>query len=98
MQTCSRCQAQSVDSALFCSNCQADLRQFSVTAVSLKKMQDNSRVKMVRVSVAADACPACQQAMGVYKKDQAPALPVAGCSHPNGCRCFYDPILDEIYP
>jgi hypothetical protein len=25
-------------------------------------------------------------------------LPVEGCSHALGCRCFYQPVLDEIYP
>jgi hypothetical protein len=98
VQTCSRCNMQSPDTALICSNCQADLGEFSTFAVSLKNMQDNPRVKMIRVSVAADACPACQQAMGAYEKDRVPTLPVEGCSHPNGCRCFHDPILDEIYP
>lgn len=98
MQTCSRCNTQSPDTALICPNCQADLRELSVTAVSLKKMQENPRVRMIRISMAGDACPACQQAMGAYEKGSLPALPVEGCSHPNGCRCFYDPILNEIYP
>ncbi|MCC6145962.1 MAG: hypothetical protein IT308_00185 [Anaerolineaceae bacterium] len=53
---------------------------------------------MIRISVADNACPACQQVMGAYPKDQLPRLPVEGCSHPNGCRCFYDPVLNEIYP
>jgi hypothetical protein len=27
-----------------------------------------------------------------------PELPVRGCSHKNGCRCFYEPFLTDIYP
>jgi hypothetical protein len=48
--------------------------------------------------VANDACPACREAEGAFDKDQIPQLPVAGCSHPLGCRCFYEPALAEIFP
>ena len=98
MQTCSQCNAQSNDSALSCSNCQADLREFSYTAVALKRMRLNPRVKNVRLVVAHDCCPACQQAEGTFDKTLAPNLPVEGCSHALGCRCFYEPMLSEIYP
>jgi hypothetical protein len=74
------------------------LREKSTTAVALKAFQANPRVKNVRLMVAHDACPACKLMEGSYDKHQAPALPVAGCSHAVGCRCFYEPMLDEIYP
>lgn len=98
MQTCSRCQVQSPDYVLTCPSCQADLQEFSLTASALQRFLLNPRVKAIRISVDADACPACQDLQGVYPKDRVPELPVEGCSHANGCRCFYDPILDEIYP
>jgi hypothetical protein len=98
MQTCSICNALSPDSAVVCSNCKADLREFSVAAVALRNFQANPRVESVILSVADDACPACAQLQGTYSKDQAPALPVEGCSHPMGCRCFYQPVLTEVYP
>lgn len=41
MQTCSRCNASSPDTATHCVHCQADLRKFSLTAVALKRMQAN---------------------------------------------------------
>ncbi len=66
--------------------------------VALKRFQENSRVRNVRLVVAHDACPACKNMEGTYDKNQAPNLPVEGCSHENGCRCFYEPMLDEIYP
>lgn len=97
MQTCSRCFTQSPDPVLICPGCGAELREFSTTAVALKKFQENPRVLRVQLIVSHDACPACQQLRGAYEKGQAPALPVEGCSHPQGCRCFYEPILDEIY-
>ena len=53
---------------------------------------------MVRVVVAADACPACRDIEGTYNKDSIPGLPVHGCSHNLGCRCFYEPTLENIYP
>jgi hypothetical protein len=98
VQTCSRCYTQSPDHIQVCPKCQADLREFSATAQELIKFQQNPRVQMVTVSVSDDACPACQQAQGTYAKDQAPVLPVEGCSHVHGCRCHYQPLLSEIYP
>lgn len=98
MQTCSRCYTQCNDSVLVCPTCQADLRELSATAQALKRLQDNPRVKTIRLVVSHDACPACQVLQGTYEKDKVPRLPVEGCSDKNGCRCFYEPTLDEIYP
>lgn len=98
MQICSKCQASSPDPAKTCSTCGADLSVWSNTAVSLKRMQENPRVLYVRISVAHDCCPACRMAEGAYSKDQTPSLPVEGCSHAFGCRCYYQPVLDAIYP
>lgn len=98
MQTCSQCNAQASDADLMCPSCGADLREFSATAVALKRFQANSRVNAVRVIVAVDACPACQKVEGTYPKDRVPVLPVEGCSEALGCRAFYEPVLNEIYP
>lgn len=98
MQTCSKCGTQSPDSAKLCGKCQADLSEFSATSVALKRLQSNPRVRAIRISVGEDACPACEQMQGVYPKDQVPRLPVEGCSQSAGCRCTYEPLLDEIYP
>lgn len=98
MQICTQCYTQSPDTASKCSNCQADLSLLSTTAVALQRFQENTRVKYVRVVVSHDCCPACRQTEGAYAKDEAPALPVAGCSHALGCRCFYQPFLDDLYP
>ena len=65
---------------------------------ALKKFQENPRVVNIRLIVAADACPVCAAHEGTYDKNNAPALPIEGCSHPNGCRCFYEPMLNVIYP
>ena len=98
MQTCSKCNAQSPDSATHCVTCQTDLSKFSTTAVALTNFQNNPRVQNVRLVVAADACPACAAHEGTYDKAKAPTLPIEGCSNPNGCRCFYEPMLNVIYP
>ncbi len=98
MQICSKCQTQLPDGIRNCSNCGADLKEWSDTAIALKRLQENSRVTYVRISVADDCCPACRQVEGAYAKDSAPALPIEGCSHANGCRCFYQPVLEVIYP
>ena len=70
----------------------------SNAAQSLKRMQANPRVKYVVIIAPADACPACQRLVGTYPKDQVPKLPVESCSHPLGCRSYYMPYLDDIYP
>jgi hypothetical protein len=95
MQTCSKCNASSPDNALNCINCNADLGEFSSTTVALKRMQDNPRIRAVRVTVANDACPHCYELLKTYPKEKVPHLPHEGCSHENGCRCFYEPVLDE---
>lgn len=98
VQTCSRCFTQSPDNALFCTGCQSDLKEFSTTAIALKQFQDNARVKSIRISVYQDACPECHSHQGTYAKDSVPRLPHSGCSHADGCRCFYEPNLDVLYP
>lgn len=98
MQTCSRCHTQAPDTVTICPGCQADLREFSITAVALTSFQANSRVYAVHVASGEDACPACLAIQGTYDKDKVPVLPVEGCSHPQGCLCFYQPLLEEIYP
>jgi hypothetical protein len=70
----------------------------SPAAKALRLIQANPRVKYIVVVVPADACPACQKLTGTYPKDQVPPLPIEECSHPLGCRAFYLPYLDEIYP
>jgi hypothetical protein len=95
MQTCSKCNASSPDNTLVCVNCSAALSEFSATAVALKHMQANPRIRAIRVTVADDACPHCYELMKTYPKDKVPPLPQEGCSHENGCRCFYEPVLEE---
>jgi hypothetical protein len=98
MRTCSVCHAQSPDTATICLSCKADLDELSTSAVALKRIQKNERIKQLHIAVSADCCPACRAVEGAYPKDQAPHLPVEGCSHNLGCRCFYQPVIDVLYP
>ena len=98
MQTCSACNAQSPDAATNCLKCDADLSKNSMTAVSLKKFRENPRVRDVRLVISENACPVCATYEGTYTKNEVPTVPIEGCSHPEGCRCFYEPMLTEIYP
>ena len=66
--------------------------------IALKKFQENDRVKNVRLIISEDCCPVCATYEGTYEKYDAPYLPIEGCSHPKGCRCFYEPLLTVIYP
>ena len=76
----------------------ADTWETSPAAQSLERMIANPRIKYVVVVVPEDACPACQNLTGTYLKDQVPHLPIGECSHPLGCRSYYLPFLDEIFP
>lgn len=98
MQTCSLCHTQSADASSTCAKCGADLHEFSEAAQALLRLRSNPRVTAIRVVMAQDACPTCQEHARVFSKETAPLLPVAGCSHARGCRCSYEPILSEIYP
>ena len=76
----------------------ADIWETSEAAKSLERMKANPRIKYIVVIVPEDACPACQNLTGTYPKDQVPRLPYEECSHPLGCRSYYAPYLDEIFP
>ncbi|HMN14405.1 MAG TPA: hypothetical protein PKD55_18970 [Bellilinea sp.] len=98
MRTCNNCHLQFPDTTLVCPNCETDLVSDSVRAAQVQELIDNPRVKSVRLIVARDACPACQAQQGTYAKDAVPALPVHGCSGPDGCRCSYEPLFTEVRP
>lgn len=98
MQSCTVCGKTSDDFARACSRCGSDLTTFSASARAKAQLLSNPRVLRLRLMAAADACPACLDATGEFPKATVPDLPVPGCSHPMGCRCFYEPALDSIYP
>lgn len=98
MQTCSKCNTQAADQIASCPACGADLREYSTSSVALRRFRNNVRVKNIRLVVGEEACPTCKAQAATYDKYQAPALPLEGCSCPHGCICFYEPMLDEIYP
>jgi len=75
-----------------------DIWETSEAAKSLERMLANPRIKYIVVCVPEDACPACQNLTGTYPKDQVPRLPYEQCSHPLGCRSYYLPYLDEVFP
>jgi hypothetical protein len=75
-----------------------DAWENSEAAKVLKKLRENPRVKLITVFAPEDACSACQQLVGTYPKDQVPQLPIEECSHPLGCRAFYAPVIDDVFP
>lgn len=70
----------------------------SEAAAALKRLKSNPRVRYVVLSAPEDACPACQQLVGTYDKENVPLLPYEQCSHPHGCRAYYAPFIEELYP
>ena len=98
MQTCSLCNASSPDQASQCKNCQADLSLHSTTAFALTRFHNNPRVSAVTVASSNDACSHCYEQLGTYPVGESPPLPHKGCSHTNGCRCFYIPVFNDIHP
>ncbi len=75
-----------------------ELWESSEAYASLQRMRANPRIKYIVIVVPEDACPACQNLTGTYPKDEVPRLPFEECSHPLGCRSYYLPYLDEIFP
>jgi hypothetical protein len=71
------------------------LSELSATARALKHLRENPRVRAIRVTVAGDACPYCYELLKTYPKNEVPHLPHTGCSHEYGCRCFYEPVLED---
>jgi len=98
MRTCTVCGKSSPDLTSACPRCGSDLSVVSESARAKSQLESNSRVLRIRVMASGDACPACLGATGEFSKADVPDLPVQGCSHPLGCRCFYEPALDTIYP
>lgn len=60
----------------------------------LQTIIDNGIATKVRILANHDSCPVCKAQEGAYQFDEVPELPLEGCSHPQGCRCMYAPILD----
>ena len=98
MQTCTVCSTKSPDTTTVCQQCGADLTEKSETAVTLANFKANPRVGDIRIIAHGDCCPACRAAEGEWTKDDVPTLPVEGCGHPLGCRCFYEPKLLDVFP
>jgi hypothetical protein len=58
-------------------------------------MKAGGAIRGVRVLAGADSCAACRAAaQGEYLPNEAPIIPIAGCTHPEGCRCAYAPVMD----
>ena len=72
--------------------------KYAESAAALKKLQENDRVRDIRLLVPENACPVCAACEGTYPKEAVPALPIEGCSTPGGCNCYYEPMLSELYP
>jgi hypothetical protein len=71
----------------------ADYAEKTLAAYKLG-MRAKGAIIGVRVLAAPDSCPECR-ALGdqVYSPDDAPRLPHAACTHAEGCRCAYTPVM-----
>ena len=64
---------------------------------SLERIRGGLATK-VRILASRDSCPVCKAFEGAYEFGEVPGLPLEGCSHPRGCRCHYEPVLDRYGP
>lgn len=64
---------------------------------ALKQIKEGLATK-VRILASRDSCPACKAHEGAYTFETVPELPIEGCSHSDGCRCYYAPVLDMFGP
>ena len=65
---------------------------------ALERIRDGGVATRVRILTFDDCCPLCRAYEGAYAFEDAPDLPHEGCSHPRGCRCHYEPVLDMHGP
>ena len=65
---------------------------------ALEKIRSGGIATKVRILANQDSCPVCRTFEGAYDFDDVPLLPLEGCSHPQGCRCHYAPVLDRFGP
>jgi hypothetical protein len=63
-----------------------------------EKIQAGGIATKIRILANHDNCPVCRRVEGAYDFDDVPELPLEGCSHPMGCRCYYAPVLDRRGP
>jgi hypothetical protein len=57
-------------------------------------MKAHGEIRGVRIVTGPDSCPTCRaHAEAVYHPDDAPIIPIAGCTHAEGCRCAYSPTM-----
>lgn len=73
-------------------------RQAEEHRAALQRIIDGGIATKVRILASPDSCPVCRAVEGAYEFDEVPALPIDGCSHPLGCRCHYEPVLDRFGP
>ena len=64
----------------------------------LENIENGGIATKVRILANHDSCPVCRSVEGAYAFGDVPELPLEGCSHPMGCRCFYAPVLDRRGP
>jgi hypothetical protein len=69
----------------------------SEAAKSLKRMQENDRIKYI-VILHQQVSSACQQLAGTYPKDQVPRLPIEYCFGTKRMQVYYLPYLGDLYP
>lgn len=61
----------------------------------LRGYSEQEFVTRVEIMCNDDSCRACKAAAKrKYTLENAPLLPIDGCTHENGCRCCYTPIVD----
>jgi hypothetical protein len=71
----------------------ANYAEKTLTAYRLG-MKAKGAIVGVRILVSEASCQVCRaMADQVYTPDTAPRLPHADCTHPEGCRCAYTPVM-----
>jgi hypothetical protein len=70
------------------------LEFYGCTARNLVDWKLSGVVDQFEILSAKDACPFCQRyPRGPYRLDEAPEIPLSGCTHKMGCRCMPLPKL-----
>jgi hypothetical protein len=62
--------------------------------VALENYKRSGVVSQVEIRCTADSCLACKAMSGIYPIGNVPSLPNKNCTHEQGCRCCYLPVVD----
>jgi hypothetical protein len=92
---CPACGAANADYASKCKQCGKTLDNYWRREMAqFTRDYDTGFINAVFIMRRTDSCPECQKLQNLnYMPWELPRLPHEACTHPEGCRCHYMPVM-----